>query len=128
MTLICFLTSLTGNEKNNAARSLNMCVMIGYLVVFALAIFLVIRDMGSLHDTPTKVWAFVLAFFLPELYVILHGLSNASMGAGFFHEAMLDIPMTRGLGAASFASSLSSGHSGMHSAAESATASLSDYL
>jgi hypothetical protein len=97
-----------------------MCVMVGYLAVFAIAIFLAIRDMDSLHDTTTKVWAFLLAIFLPELYVILHGLSNASMGVGFFHEAMLQMPMARGAGAASFASSPST--------AESATASLSDYL
>ena len=55
-----------------------------YIAIVAVAIFLAVRDMSMLTHTTTKVWLFLLAVTVPELYVILHGISSSSMGIGFF--------------------------------------------
>lgn len=55
-----------------------------YVAIVAVAIFLAVRDMSMLTHTTTKVWLFLLAVTVPELYVILHGISSSSMGIGFF--------------------------------------------
>lgn len=93
MSLLPLLSSVTCTEKdNNTAKVINAMATIIYFVVFALAIFLAIRDMNSLDTTTSKIWLFVFALFAPELYVIIHGLSSSSMGMPFFAETAVEVP------------------------------------
>jgi len=92
MSLLAYLLAVTCNDRNNSAKSMNGIVSLVFLVVFALAIFLAIRDMGSLEGTMPKVWLFMFAVFAPELYVIIHGLSSSTMGIPFFSESVVDVP------------------------------------
>ena len=55
-----------------------------YAGIFILAIVLAIKDMNLLSSLSTKLWVLALAVILPELYVILHGISSSSMGVNFF--------------------------------------------
>ena len=89
MTLLDFVKSSTVNDRNH--KMLDASVSIFYVVLTVVALFLAIRDMGALSGTTSKLWLFCLAVFIPELYVILHGLSSASMGVGFFSDAMIDL-------------------------------------
>lgn len=96
MSLLTYLvtTSAPAAERNDAGMSklINNLASFVYIVILGLAVFLAVRDMGSLHSTGPKVWLFCLAIFAPELYVILHGLSSSSMGMPFFSDAMVDVP------------------------------------
>lgn len=95
MSLLSYLSSVTCTEKNNnTAKVINALATVVYFAVFALAIFLAIRDMNSLDTTASKVWLFVFALFAPELYVIIHGLSSSSMGMPFFSETAVEVPFT----------------------------------
>ena len=93
MSMLGYLTSVTANDRNGGAKTVNNFVSLLFLVFFAMAIFLAIRDMGALHGTASKCWLFAFAVFAPELYVIIHGLSSASMGIPFFSETLVDVPM-----------------------------------
>ena len=55
-----------------------------YIFILAFSIFLAIKDLNLLQHTSTKVWVMILAIFMPELYVILHGISTSSMSVNFF--------------------------------------------
>jgi hypothetical protein len=92
MSLLPYLISVTSSDRNNTAKAVNGLVSIIFLVLLALAVFLAIRNMGSLQGTATKIWLFLFAVFVPEVYVVIHGLSNASMGLGFFSESLVDVP------------------------------------
>lgn len=95
MSLLSYLSSVTCTEKNNnTAKVINALATTVYFAVFALAIFLAIRDMNALDTTISKVWLFVFALFAPELYVIIHGLSSSSMGIPFFGETAIEVPFT----------------------------------
>ncbi len=77
-------------EKTSPTAKLGVTIaVIVYFVLFVLAIYLAIRDMQFLPRTSTKIWVFLLAFFLPELYVLLHGISSSAQGVGFFSGAPL---------------------------------------
>jgi hypothetical protein len=91
MSMLAWISSITCNDKNNTAKTLNTLVSITYFAVFVLAIFLAIRDMNSLDNTASKVWLFLFAIFAPELYVIIHGLSSSSMGVSFFAETPVEV-------------------------------------
>ena len=63
---------------------LKKTIQILYYILTAVAIFLAIKDMSFLERTSTKVWIFLLSIFVPELFVLLHGISTSSMGVNFF--------------------------------------------
>lgn len=79
VALIC-----SANDKNNTRTTIATILAVVYFILFVLAIYLAIRDMQFLPHTSTKIWVFVLAFFLPDLYVILHGISASAQNVGFF--------------------------------------------
>jgi hypothetical protein len=84
--MLAYLASATSSDRSNSARAINAIVNILYIALTILAIFLAIRDMSTLPGTASKVWLFLLALCMPELYVIVHGLSTSSMGQSFFAE------------------------------------------
>ena len=93
MSLLPWICSITSsNDANNSAKSFNTVVSFLYFAIFALAIFLAIRDSGTLPGTTPKIWLFLFAIFSPELYVIIHGLSSSSMGIPFFSETPVELP------------------------------------
>ena len=92
MTLMSYLASLTSTERNNTTVALNGALSILFLIVLVLAVYLAIRDMGALPGTAPKMWLFIFALFMPELYVILHGLSSSSLGLNFFSESLISMP------------------------------------
>jgi len=77
-TLSCLMN---WDSKNQTFKNFVMAMQ---FAVFALAIFLAVKDLNLLSHMSTKVWVFLLAALMPELYVILHGISSSSMGVGFF--------------------------------------------
>ena len=85
MTLMSYLASLTSTERNNTTVALNGALSILFLIVLVLAVYLAIRDMGALPGTAPKMWLFIFALFMPELYVILHesliSMPNVAMSA-----------------------------------------------
>lgn len=103
--MLAWVSSITCNDRNNSAQTLNTIVSIIYFGVLVLSIFLAIRDMNSLDTTASKVWLFIFAIFAPELYVIIHGLSSSSLGMPFFSESPVEIPLAS-RGGGSIASSL----------------------
>ena len=80
LVLICSANDKSGQGVKTAAT----IIAVIYFVLFVLALYLAIRDMQFLPHTSTKVWVFLLAFFLPDLYVLLHGISSSAQGVGFF--------------------------------------------
>lgn len=108
MSLLAYVASVTSNDRNNGSRALNGLASLVFIVAFALAIFLAIKDMNTLEGTAPKVWLFVFAVFCPELYVIVHGLSSSSLGRPFFTESPVDVPSLARRHVASAASSSSS--------------------
>lgn len=72
------------NKAVSQAQVAKALMNLLYVAIVAVAIFLAVRDMSMLTHTTTKVWLFLLAVTVPELYVILHGISSSSMGIGFF--------------------------------------------
>ena len=79
------------DEKNKGAR---ITIMVVYGVVLALALFLAIKDIGLVTHTATKVWIVLLAAAMPELFIILHGISTSSMGVGFFSGSPIESKMS----------------------------------
>ena len=92
MTLMSYLASLTSTERNNTTVALNGALSILFLIVLVLAVYLAIRDMGALPGTAPKMWLFIFALFMPELHVILHGLSSSSLGLNFFSASLISMP------------------------------------
>ena len=89
MTTAAAIIGATGDKDNHMARTVSSAVSIMYMVLFVLAIYLAIRDMKYLPATSSKIWLLLLAILLPELTVILHGLSSSSQGIGFFEGSPL---------------------------------------
>jgi hypothetical protein len=88
----------SANEKSSQGAKTAATILAGvYFVLFVLAMYLAVRDMEFLPHTSTKIWVLVLAFFLPDLYVILHGISSSAQGVSFFAGS----PMPGGMGGAS---------------------------
>jgi hypothetical protein len=79
------------DEKNKGAR---ITIMVVYGVVLALALFLAIKDIGLVTHTATKVWIVLLAAVMPELFIMLHGVSTSSMGVGFFSGSPIESKMS----------------------------------
>jgi cell division protein FtsW (lipid II flippase) len=77
-------------EKNKGTR---MIIQVIFGVLLALAVFLAVKDMGLLSHTSTKVWVLLLAVVMPELYIILHGVSTSSMGVNFFTGSPVESKM-----------------------------------
>ena len=95
MSLLPYLSSVTCTDRdNNTAKVINAITTIVYFGLFALAIFLAIKDMNSLEHAASKIWLFIFALFAPELYVIIHGLSSSSLGLPFFSENAVEIPFS----------------------------------
>jgi hypothetical protein len=69
-----------------------------YVLLFVLAIFLAIKDINLLSHTTTKLFVLALAVLIPELYVILHGISSSSMGVSFFTGSPIESRMLQGWG------------------------------
>lgn len=92
MSLLPYVIGVTASDRNNTAKAVNGLMSILFLVVLAVAVFLAIRDMGALQGTAPKIWLFLFAVFVPEVYVVIHGLSSSSMGVGFFSESLVDVP------------------------------------
>jgi hypothetical protein len=116
MSLLAYISSVTSNDRNNGARTLNGLAQLTFIAAFALAIFLAIRDMSSLEGTAPKVWLFLFAVFCPELYVIVHGLSSATLGRPFFADSPVDMPFFSGAHDSSAANSAASASSSSVSA------------
>ena len=93
MSLIPTTLSATSSDRNNSVKAVNALLIVLYLGCLTLSIFLAIRDMGALHNTASKVWLFLLAALMPELYVLIHGLSTSTLGLGFFSETMPNTPV-----------------------------------
>jgi len=77
-------------EKNKGTR---MIIQVIFGVLIALAVFLAVKDMGLLSHTSTKVWVLILAVTMPEIYIILHGVSTSSMGVNFFTGSPVESKM-----------------------------------
>ena len=92
MSLLPYLIGVTSSDRNNTAKAVNGVMSVLFLILLALAVFLAIRDMGALQGTAPKIWLFLFAVFVPEVYVVIHGLSSSSMGVGFFSESLVDVP------------------------------------
>ena len=92
LPLLLFATG--GNQHNQTAKVINTICCIITIALLALAIFLAIKDMSNLNSTSSKIWLFLLAIFVPELYVLLHGLASSVSGVGFFDDAIIDVPTT----------------------------------
>lgn len=60
------------------------------LVIIGLAIFLAVKDIGMVPHTSTKIWVIALAVLMPELFVILHGISTSSLGVNFFSGSPIE--------------------------------------
>ena len=78
------------DERNKANQCVGTAVVAAVLAVLGLSLFLAVRDMSLLSNTTTKVWVFLMALFMPELYVVLHGISSSSAGLGFFEGAPVE--------------------------------------
>ena len=97
------LISSANDKSSQGAKMAANILAVVYFVLFVLAIYLAIRDMQFLPHTSTKIWVFILAFFCPDLFVILHGLSSSAQGVGFFAGS----PMPGGMGGVSAMPTLS---------------------
>jgi len=78
------LTWLGFNCSKREATAWSMFINVVQLAILGLAIFLAIKDMGMIPHTATKIWVLALALLLPELFLILHGISTSSLGVSFF--------------------------------------------
>lgn len=107
MTFPVLLVVNTNDKSSQGVKTASGIVTVVYFILFVLAIYLAARDMQFLPNTSTKVWVLLLAFFLPDLYVLLHGISSSAQGAGFFSGS----PMP-GVGASTLMSTLSPGSLG----------------
>lgn len=96
MSLLPYLISVTSTDRNNTAKAINGLTTVLFLILLAVAVYLAIQDMASLQGTAPKVWLFLFAVFVPEVYVVIHGLSSSSMGVGFFSESLVDVPAFSG--------------------------------
>ncbi len=105
LVLICSANEKSGQGMKTVATILGVI----YFILFVLAIYLAIRDMQFLPHTSTKIWVFLLAFFLPDLYVLLHGISSSAPGVGFFAGS----PMPGGMGASALPTLSPGGLSGL---------------
>ena len=115
MSLLAYLLCVTGSGRNNSAKAVNAFLSCLYITVFALAVFLSVRDMGTLPSTTSKVWLLLLAVFCPEAYVIIHGLSSSSMGLPFFAEAPVDVSSVGRAASSASSSTVASSASSMAS-------------
>lgn len=84
MALPLVLINSANDKSNQMAKVVATIIGIVYFVLFVLALYLAIRDMQFLPHTSTKIWVITLAFFFPDLYVLLHGISSSAQGVGFF--------------------------------------------
>jgi hypothetical protein len=105
MTTAAALIGASGDKDNQMAKTVSSTVTILYIILFVLAIYLAIRDMKFLPNTSSKIWLLLLAVLLPELTVILHGLSSSSQGIGFFDGSPL--PGSGGMSPSAMPQSLS---------------------
>ena len=87
MTTMSWLCGI-GDKHETSAWTMFLNVI--YLVLLGLAIFLAIKDMGMVPHTATKIWVLALALFVPELFIILHGISTSSMSVNFFSGSPIE--------------------------------------
>ena len=98
MSLLALLLCSTWDryDKCDGSKPVVRGVTFGTLAVLAvlallgLSVYLAVQDMAMLDRTSTKVWVFLLAALLPELYVVLHGISSSSTGRGFFEASPIE--------------------------------------
>jgi len=80
-------------DHDTRPSTLKTVARVLYAAIFILAIVLAIKDMNLLTHLSTKLWVLALAVLLPELYVILHGISSSSMGVNFFTGSPIEARM-----------------------------------
>ena len=78
------------DERNKANHCVGTVAVAAVLGILGLSLFLAVRDVSLLSNTSSKAWVFLLALFMPELYVILHGVSSSSAGLGFFDASPVE--------------------------------------
>ena len=84
MALPMLFVCSTNDKSGQGMKTVASVIGLVYIVLFVLAIYLAIRDMQFLQHTSTKVWVLLLALLVPELYVVLHGISSSAQGVSFF--------------------------------------------
>ena len=91
MTTLCWL-GMNSTKQETTAWGMFMNVL--WLVILGLSIFLAIKDMGMVPHTATKFWVLALAVLLPELFLVLHGISTSSLGVSFFSGSPMEAGMS----------------------------------
>ena len=92
MSLLPLVMHATSTRRNNVEKTANTIIMVLFLCILAISVFLALRDMSALQGTAPKMWLLIFAVLVPEVYVVIHGLSSSSLGMGFFSETLVDIP------------------------------------
>ena len=91
MSLLSFLNGKTSSSRADATtQRMNAVVGWLYLAILFIAVVCAIKDGEMYGSSGIRGWLLVLAILFPDLYIIMHGLSAASMNQGFFSG----IPMT----------------------------------
>ena len=90
LTLVLCSVFCDRDERNKANHCIGTVAVAVVLGVLGLSLYLASRDMSLLSNGATKVWVFLLALLMPELYVVLHGVSSSSAGLGFFEGAPVE--------------------------------------
>jgi hypothetical protein len=81
---------------DSKSKTFKSVVMVLQFAIFVLAVFLAVKDLNLLSHMSTKIWVFLLAALMPELYVVLHGISSSSMGVGFFSGSPIESKLSGG--------------------------------
>lgn len=123
LALLLCATSRESEGRSAVGHTVSILAVVATLALLGLSLYLAIKDVDNLPNLSTKLWVFLLAFCLPELYVILHGISTASMDIGFFESASLEGTLQGGAGAG--AASFSGPRSGPLASAQTPTATAS---
>lgn len=84
MALPMLFVCSTNDKSGQGMKTVASVIGLVYIVLFVLAIYLAIRDMQFLQRTSTKIWVLLLSILVPELYVVLHGISSSAQGVSFF--------------------------------------------
>ena len=84
MALPMLFVCNTNDKSGQGMKTVASIIGLVYIMLFVLAIYLAIRDMQFLQRTSTKIWVLLLAILVPELYVVLHGISSSAQGVSFF--------------------------------------------
>ena len=88
--MLHILNMIGKKDKDKASEALHSIFTVLSFVVFVLSLYLGVRDMSHVRSGWTKFWVMALAIFMPELYVILHGIQSSAMGVPFFKGTPVD--------------------------------------